>query len=113
MNNFEYVLNFTQSLKIGEDVTRLYEYDILMNNGKIGWIRIKHNLEEDEVVATLRVNYLDAYTASGTARKMLEDLLFNVINHDSKATFMFDIDDSHTVALLCMNNIDKNLVIKG
>ncbi len=111
MSNFEYVLDFTESITVDKDVTKLYQYNIHMNNGKIGFIRLSHNLQENEVVATLRVNHLEGYTASGTARRMLEDLLYRVINHDTKAEFMFDIDDSHTVALLCMNDIDHNLVI--
>jgi hypothetical protein len=44
--------------------------------------------------------------------KMLEDLLYNVINHETKTRFMFDIDDMHTVALLNLSGIDSNLVIE-
>ena len=112
MSNFDYVLNFTESIVIGEDTTRLYQYDIHMNNGKIGHIRISHNEKENELVAQLRVNHLERYTASGTSRKMLEDLLYNVINHETKARFMFDIEDMHTVALLNLSGIDSNLVIE-
>ena len=112
MSNFNYVLSFTESIVIGEDVTRLYQYDIHMNDGRIGHIRISHNEKENEVVARLRVNHLEGYAASGTSRKMLEDLLYNVINHDTKARFMFDIDDMHTVALLNLSKIDPNLVIE-
>ena len=112
MSNFNYVLNFTESIVIGEDTTRLYQYDIHMNNGKIGHIRISHNEKENELVAQLRVNHLDSYTASGTSRSMLEDLLYNIINHETKARFMFDIEDMHTVALLNLSGIDSNLVIE-
>ena len=112
MSNFDYVLNFTESIVIGEDTTRLYQYDIHMNNGKIGHIRVSHNEKENELVARLRVNHLDTYTSSGTSRKMLEDLLYNVINHETKARFMFDIEDMHTVALLNLSGIDSNLVIE-
>ena len=112
MSNFNYVLNFTESIVIGEDTTKLHQYDIHMNNGKIGHIRISHNEKENELVAQLRVNHLEGYTASGTSRKMLEDLLYNVINHETKARFMFDIEDMHTVALLNLSGIDSNLVIE-
>ena len=112
MSNFNYVLNFTESIVIGKDTTRLYQYDIHMNDNKIGHIRLSHNEIENEIVARLRVNHLDTYTASGTSRKMLEDLLYRVINYETKARFMFDIDDMYTVALLNLSEIDSNLVIE-
>ena len=83
MNNFSYLLNFSESITIGEDVTRLYQYDIGLNDGNIGWIRIRYNKNKNEAVATLRVRYLDSYTASGTAKNMLEDLMRKVITNES------------------------------
>ena len=46
MSNFNYVLNFTESIVIGEDTTRLYQYDIHMNNNRIGHIRLSYNEKE-------------------------------------------------------------------
>ena len=39
-------------------------------------------------------------------------ILVIVINHETKARFMFDIDYMHTVALLNLSEIDSNLVIE-
>ena len=114
MSKFDYSLDFTETVQVADSVTKLYQYKILYEEDQnLGYIRVKHSLDENEVVATLRVHHLEGYSASGTARRMLEDLLYRVINHDTKATFMFDIDDMHTVALLSLNDIDKNLVIEG
>ncbi len=113
MSKFDYSLDFTETIKVADSVTKLYQYKILCDEDQnLGYIRVSHNLEENEVVATLRVKHLEGYSASGTARRMLEDLLYRVINHDTKARFMFDIDDMHTVALLSLNDIDKDLVIE-
>lgn len=112
MNNFDYKLNFSESIVIAGDVTRLYEYDITLNNEELGYIRIKHNVKDNEVEATLRMYRMDIHTASGTARKMLEDLFRQILNHESKAIFTFDTNDMQTVAILSMNGIDKNITIK-
>ena len=69
-------------------------------------------ISEDEIEATLRMYHMDVHTASGTARRMLDDLFRQILNHDSKASFSFDTKDMQTVAILSMNGIDKNIIIK-
>ena len=113
MSKFDYSLDFTETIEVAGDVTKLYQYKILCEEDQnLGYIRLNHSLRENEIVATLRVHNLEGYSASGTARRLLEDLLYNVVNHETKARFMFDIDDMHTVALLNLSGIDSNLVIE-
>jgi hypothetical protein len=112
MNNFDYKLNFSESIIIAGETTKLYEYDIVLDNEELGYIRIKHNVEDNKVEATLRMYRMDLHTASGTARRMLEDLFRQILKHDSKAVFSFNTNDMQTVAILSMNGIDKNFVIK-
>ena len=112
MNNFDYKLNFSESIVIAGEITRLYEYDITLNNEELGYIRIKHNVKDNEIEATLRMYRMDVHTASGTARRMLEDLFRQILKHESKAIFTFDTNDMQTVAILSMNGIDKNITIK-
>lgn len=112
MNNFDYKLNFSESIVIAGDTTRLYEYDILLGSEELGYIRIKHDVKDNAIEATLRMYRMDIHTASGTARRMLEDLFRQILRHDSKAVFSFNTDDAQTVAILSMNGIDKNFIIK-
>lgn len=112
MNNFEYNLNFSESIVIAGETTKLYEYDIVHNDEELGYIRIKHDTSSNNIEATLRMYRMDIHTASGTARRMLDDLFRQILNHDTKATFSFDVNDMQTVAILSMNGIDKNIKIK-
>ncbi len=112
MNNFDYKLNFSESIVIAGDITRLYEYDIVLNDEELGYIRIKHDVKDNKIEATLRMYRMDIHTASGTARRMLDDLFRNILNHDSKASFSFNTEDMQTVAILSMNGIDKDITIK-
>ena len=112
MNNFDYKLNFSESIVIAGETTKLYEYDIVHNDEELGYIRIKYDTSSNNIEATLRMYRMDIHTASGTARRMLDDLFRQILRHESKAIFTFNTNDMQTVAILSMNGIDKNIKIK-
>ena len=106
---FEYKLNHVEYKMLNGKRFENHHYDILDGEHAIGYIVAEHNKSTDIVTLTVRVKWLETYTASGTARRMLQEIIEGIIYHKSKAKINFNQHDLHTVALLELSNISSKI----
>lgn len=106
---FEFNINYTENKVLNEERVATYHYDILNEGHTIGSVVALHNKNENTVSLTVRVKWLDSYTASGTARKLLQQMIEGIIYGDSSARIKFNEYDSHTVALLELSGISHKI----
>jgi hypothetical protein len=107
-HQFNYLLDWTESICVLDTTVRLYQFNIFDNNSPIGHIRLSHS--DNEVSASLRI-----YNAieQSLQREFVIDLICRIVQHESKATFLFDINDKATVDLLENNGVDSSIIIRG
>lgn len=112
MINFEYKLNYSEDKMSNNEKSTTYHYDILDKDVVIGQIIALYNENTNTVTLTVRVKWFDSYVASGTAKRLMLDIIEKVIHYNSKARVVFNQYDMHTVALLEMNNISSKIAFK-
>lgn len=106
---FEFNVNYTENKVLNGESVATYHYDILNEEHRIGNVIALHNKNDNTVSLTVRVKWLDSYTASGTARKLLQQMIEGIIYGDSSARIKFNEYDSHTVALLELSGISHKI----
>lgn len=106
---FEFNINYTENKVLNGERTATYCYDILNEGSEIGYIVALHNKNNNTISLTIRVKWLDSYTSSGTARRMLQQIIEGIIYHESSAKIKFNELDAHTVALLELSGISHKV----
>lgn len=106
---FEFNVNYTESKVLNGERVATYYYDILNEGSIIGSVIALHNKNSNTISLTVRVKWLDSYTASGTARKLLQQMIEGIIFGDSGARIKFNEYDAHTVALLELSGISHKI----
>ncbi len=106
---FEFKLNYTENKVLNEEKVATYHYDILDEGFEMGNVIALHNKNTNTVSLTVRVKWLDSYTASGTARNLLQQMIEDIIYHKSGARIKFNEYDAHTVALLELSGISHKI----
>lgn len=106
---FEFNINYTENRVLNGERTATYHYDILDEKHEIGTVTAIHNKSTNTVSLTVRVKWLETYAASGTARKLLQQMIEGIIYGDSSARIKFNELDAHTVALLELSGISHKI----
>ncbi len=106
---FEFNVNYTENKVLNGEKVTTYHYDILNEGFEMGSVIALHNRNTNTVSLTVRVNWLDSYTASGTARRLLQQMIEGIIYHKSGARIKFNELDAHTVALLELSGISHTI----
>lgn len=106
---FEFNVNYTENKVLNGERVATYHYDILNEGSEIGYVVALHNKNNNTVSLTVRVKWLDSYTSSGTARRMLQQMIEGIIYNKSSARIKFNELDAHTVALLELSGISHKI----
>ena len=106
---FDFRLSYSENKILNDERVKTYHYNIWNSDAVMGQVIALHNQSENTVSLTVRVNWLETYTASGTARKMLQQLIEGIIYSESVAKIKFNEYDSHTVALLELSGISHKI----
>lgn len=109
---FEYKLKYTENETVNKEEIAKHHYDILHDDISIGNLIALHDKNKKVVTLTIRIKWLEAYTASGTARRMLLEMIDIIVHHKTKAKIKFNKYDMQTVAILELSGINHTLSFK-